>query len=617
MKQRNAQNYKHNHHSRENRQPAPNHFRAESYFQSLEVSVSVCNGAATDTSHSRITRRPIALGVRGLTDVVRRTFKSDPQKWLTNLVNTEKAGVAQDCWRCPKECVEKSFVFSIPIILIIETEILAGHQDRWKFPPTLDPLAHTDQKNQIKYEIVGRIFSNRSHFCARFNCPPSIDSASGLYDYDSMESKGYSLKLNGGTVKSCLTGTDSNLRDVPPGFQTFATIYRLCGGHQSQKQFLDFQMEAAKKHHNLCFSTCDLNSIPEVSYGEGIYNRVPDKDRTWMRDPYRITYADYIARPPVVPAADAVGGMDPGPESEEGQDERTDNRATLKRKRGGEGHGETASNEIQPPKKKSKPAPTASSPAKARDSSRRARPTRRKVSTVKGRNSNAGHKTTRKRKGDPELNIDAPPDKKINKGPQRAEPKPIPGNKRSGKNWDVITIPDDDEDHRQTSPVQEKNEGRQLRSASRPQPKDVEPETDVTQSKARRPANAKQHSPDLPLRSSPEDEDFQMECRCGRTGNGDREQDAEKAVRCDQCHNYSHVACQHGLFPKSGELANFECDRCCPLPQIKQRKDKWYVHWCVHHFFLTWCLAVALANSTKIRTAPLGNSVKCTMEYQH
>jgi hypothetical protein len=52
---------------------------------------------------------------------------------------------------------------------------------------------------------------------------------------------------------------------------------------------------------------------------------------------------------------------------------------------------------------------------------------------------------------------------------------------------------------------------------------------------------------------------FEFSCRCGARGDGNVLSNGEDCVQCEQCYNWSHIACQRG---RVNEKAAFICD-CC------------------------------------------------------
>ena len=66
--------------------------------------------------------------------------------------------------------------------------------------------------------------------------------------------------------------------------------------------------------------------------------------------------------------------------------------------------------------------------------------------------------------------------------------------------------------------------------------------------------------------SSPPDSEFQLNCRCGFHGDGNklhRSKEEGTAIQCDECKDWSHVACQrNGRASGLGEKDTFVCDLC-------------------------------------------------------
>ena len=84
----------------------------------------------------------------------------------------------------------------------------------------------------------------------------------------------------------------------------------LRGGYDAQIQFLKHQLAGLERLHNLSFTPTNLQKMPQGSYTGTDMEQIPDSDRQWMSNPYRLTFIDYKE---VVPSSK----HDSGAESEE------------------------------------------------------------------------------------------------------------------------------------------------------------------------------------------------------------------------------------------------------------------------------------------------------------
>jgi len=92
-----------------------------------------------------------------------------------------------------------------------------------------------------------------------------------------------------------------------------------------------------------------------------------------------------------------------------------------------------------------------------------------------------------------------------------------------------------------------------------------ETSVDKTPPKKPLPDTAIPSSP-LFMPSSPPDSEFHLNCRCGFLGDGNklhRSKEEGTAIQCDECKDWSHVACQrNGRASGLGEKDTFVCDLC-------------------------------------------------------
>lgn len=63
--------------------------------------------------------------------------------------------------------------------------------------------------------------------------------------------------------------------------------------------------------------------------------------------------------------------------------------------------------------------------------------------------------------------------------------------------------------------------------------------------------------------------EFSLLCRCGVMGDGNLESETQEFIQCEQCQNWSHIACQRdGRASSLRKDARFVCDEC-DMTQMK------------------------------------------------
>lgn len=606
------------------------YFRAESYFQSLFIVMDKCTGSAEAGAHHRILWKPRTISGHPIwTLATREKFKSNVQHWLNDLVDIERRPIPRDgCWIkekgkqvCRGDSQEIRLMCSLPIMLMVETSGWEGEQpgdkDMWDFPATLDPLARQAHSDTMMYDIVGRIFHSKKkdHFRARYQLPAGLDSKCGIYEYDGMKQKGYSVRMERGTVASCLCGTDGKLRAMATkeGFRTAAVFYRLRGGYHAQRQFHQHQIQAIQKVYNLRFSCDDLNSIPRVSYGGADFTQVPNGDRFWMTDPYSGYLTDYSERLPIPRAVPEV--KDSGPESEEGEegeDDPKDKDSGAKSKEGDEEEkgpkptGGTKRKAVDdsgnaddngPAKKKlkrKKGATKTSSKGKRVGTSKPS--SKPKQAGKQGRPSTTAAKVGLKRKIEVDSDvieisdtdhaaatkrIKSDPATKSASRPSKADAGP---RRRKHGTWDYASIHDESE--KEPEPIDQPTPDGPRRGRSRNMPKtskiSVSPIPSTTFDfhmvlGSQTPGHSSPLSRVSSLEALFDKSTMESNCRCGSDRNRSKQGDLDRRdaeVRCDTCYKWSHIACQQGrLHKEPDKIADFRCDECA-LPADEEAEKK-------------------------------------------
>ena len=67
--------------------------------------------------------------------------------------------------------------------------------------------------------------------------------------------------------------------------------------------------------------------------------------------------------------------------------------------------------------------------------------------------------------------------------------------------------------------------------------------------------------------------DIDFDCQCGETGYGhvDDQQIAQRALMCEQCRHWSHLACTKGI--THPDVQSFICHKCAPTKKEKKSKE--------------------------------------------
>ncbi len=171
----------------------------------------------------------------------------------------------------------------IPVILTIEPANMAGQlhldvanqeEQNWDFPRTLAPLTIREAKDKgVEYIMAARIFKNHNHFIARSIIPTS-NGKTGVFTHDGMKHAGFS-QLERGSVDELMTGSSP---PVPPGYFTYAVIYRLRGGASAQDYFASRQLE-------LCKKKLDVDLLTPTFLVPG-FREMTENERIWVTSHY-------------------------------------------------------------------------------------------------------------------------------------------------------------------------------------------------------------------------------------------------------------------------------------------------------------------------------------------
>lgn len=309
--------------------------RASGYFMTLMADLQQCEGCPeSGGTHIQITdtlrREPFFqlqanhhLKFNGLiSEACRERFSS--RKSLSR-----PTSVDDRCWRrsetklfCTGTRREvRNIVVSLPVILAIEIgDECSGRegQQRWEFPPTINPEAGSDGDKPLAgiiYDLVGYILINNehSHFTARYVCPNDMAT---IYTYDSMRHNGHPIIEKNANFNTHMTGQDIIL---PDGFTIWEAFYHLRGGLAAQDKFYETRIKEYQDCYGLSFSEPNLENPSHISFQHAGYKEMSKDDRNWIARSTKSKTAEYVSTQPLNlrPVTSAGSAPSDGPESEE------------------------------------------------------------------------------------------------------------------------------------------------------------------------------------------------------------------------------------------------------------------------------------------------------------
>jgi hypothetical protein len=243
-----------------------------------------------------------------------RKHHGSVQAWLRYHTSMDaKISKKVGCWRYESDVFCGGIrdttvtVISVPVILMLTyqdvenraEQVMSEDAERlgdqpWDFPSKLT-LPESDHQT-IQYDIIGRIFFNGTHYCARFR-GYTPETSNHIFQYDGMKSNGFCQRVEQGNLLQHLAGPDKQLSDIPTGYRTCMVLYRLQGGYDSQKRFYQSQITKLTRIHGLSFSSNDLNTLPFITLTRPGYHLTDNADRYWMINPFNHTLADYEKMP--------------------------------------------------------------------------------------------------------------------------------------------------------------------------------------------------------------------------------------------------------------------------------------------------------------------------------
>jgi hypothetical protein len=214
----------------------------QSYFGSPLVTFRQC-ADGTAGQHYDLTTTPKCHYFWQVPKTEFATYKGSVADWFRREMTCNPTPLEITCWRCKEGknlCNGNAFLvetwLSIPVMLSIEAGINVSADNttqedftEWDFPSTLLPDTNSAAtEDGVIYDIVGRAFTNGSHFIARY----ANSKNSHIFNYDGRKFHGFSQRDKNAKLASDLCGSNIPL---PPGYHTIAVVYHLRGGMKAQQ----------------------------------------------------------------------------------------------------------------------------------------------------------------------------------------------------------------------------------------------------------------------------------------------------------------------------------------------------------------------------------------------
>lgn len=290
------------------------------------VEVHQCTGdSSTNGFHIEILQHPARRGPLVVSSAGYNASNGSLESWFLDFISlTQESQEVSNCWRTQEGltlCTGKrtdirKVVVSIPVLLAVEFENFDGYSDNgppWDFPDTLLPDDNDTEGLLLGliYDLVGVVFYRQAdhHFFAQY-APKHQDD---IHEYDGLLRNGSPIIKLGNKFGEL--NSDHTL-NVPPGSTVSAVFYHLRGGWKSQQRFFAARSEQCDTLYNLSFTSLTLDVLPSMTYDDPKFPTLvptPDSERSWMNNPWSKITREYVQKPKVIRAWEAISDDDSTP----------------------------------------------------------------------------------------------------------------------------------------------------------------------------------------------------------------------------------------------------------------------------------------------------------------
>lgn len=190
----------------------------------------------------------------------------------------------RSCWAhdvdgkaiCHGKSMSTKLLLSVPIVLVCDLEdaLIKKGNGKWDYPLSLNLLCIETQ--EWVYDLVGRVFYNGSHFITRFAGYFDGYGSEVIFAYDGMQNGGQCIFLPSSTCATHFAGPDNQLVGITSGYQNVSVVYRLRGGYESQKAFLQHQISEINNRFAVDFGPDHLDEVPIGTIDNSRYHLFPD-----------------------------------------------------------------------------------------------------------------------------------------------------------------------------------------------------------------------------------------------------------------------------------------------------------------------------------------------------